>query len=296
LVGVGSLITVINIGGWMIAESFMFYQRDISKQKVLTKKEEDELFIQYFNGNKKAKEKIILGHSKFVLQIAYYYFNKGLPNSDVVSEGMIGLSRAVDRYEIARGYKFISYAKLYVQGFILKAIHEKGNLIKIPQKKLTILNNFLKIQYNDQVEMSGEISHLFNIKDQNSVSLNEKMYDMIMEEIIENPNGENPENLFCEKTNVNMIKDMMGELTDMEREILEKRYGLNGYRPYTYEQLSTEYNISIKQVKHFIEQSINFIQNHDKINNFKEMYEEYKEILDEQNYLQNKTHAYRTIQ
>jgi len=280
----------------MIANSFALYQKDISKQRVITKEEEDELFKKYLNGDRSAKDQIMLGHSKFVLSIAFCFFNKGLPDSDIISEGMIGLSRAIDRYEMDRGFKFISYAKLYVMGYILQAIHEKGNLIKIPLNKLKILNDFWKLQYHEQVELTDEISHLLNVKDYNRISLNDSQSDLTMEEIIKDPNGENPENVYSKGSNSNMIKEMLKELPDIERKILEKRFGFGGVEPYTYEQLSNSYGISIKQVKHFIEQSLDYIQTNPNISNYREMFEEYKESLDEQDHIQNKTQDYGTLQ
>ncbi|MBQ9239158.1 MAG: sigma-70 family RNA polymerase sigma factor, partial [Treponema sp.] len=100
------------------------YLKDINRIPLLTREEEIELAQKAQAGDKFAKDKIVRANLRFVVTVAKKYQNHGLDLLDLVSEGNIGLMTAVDRFDVSKGYRFISYAVWWIRQAILKAICE----------------------------------------------------------------------------------------------------------------------------------------------------------------------------
>ena len=86
------------------------------------------------------KERLIVSNLRFVVSIAVRYQNLGLPLMDLINEGNMGLLRAVEKFDVSKGFKFISYARWWIRHFILKAIFEQSTSIKLPLKYATQLS------------------------------------------------------------------------------------------------------------------------------------------------------------
>ena len=112
-----------------------YYLNEIKKIPLLTPSEELELAKKAKNGDISAKEKIVKSNLRFVITIAKKYQNHGLDLEDLISEGNIGLLIAIEKFEPSKGYKFISYAVWWIRQSILRAISDKGRMIRIPVNK-----------------------------------------------------------------------------------------------------------------------------------------------------------------
>ena len=108
------------------------YLKDINKVPLLTHEEETELAVKAAKGDKAAKDKIVKANLRFVVNVAKKYQNHGLDFVDLISEGNIGLMTAIDRFDVTKGYHFISYAVWWIRQAILKAICEKSRSIRLP--------------------------------------------------------------------------------------------------------------------------------------------------------------------
>ena len=113
------------------------YLKQIEGIKVLTREEEARVARKAAKGDKSAKEKLITSNLRFVVSIAVKYQNLGLPLMDLINEGNMGLIRAVDKFDVEKGFKFISYARWWIRHYILKAIFEQSTSIKLPLKYAT---------------------------------------------------------------------------------------------------------------------------------------------------------------
>ena len=108
------------------------YLKEISRIPLLTREEENELAIRAAAGDREAKRKIVSANLRFVVNVAKKYQNQGLPLEDLISEGNIGLLTAIERFDVSKGYHFISYAVWWIRQSILKAICEKSRAIRLP--------------------------------------------------------------------------------------------------------------------------------------------------------------------
>ena len=109
------------------------YLREINRIPLLTREEEEHLARKVAAGDNDAKEALARANLRFVVNVAKRYQNQGLPLLDLISEGNIGLLHAIDRFDVDKGYHFISYAVWWIKQAILKAVCEQSRLIRLPQ-------------------------------------------------------------------------------------------------------------------------------------------------------------------
>ena len=114
------------------AKSLNKYLNDISRYEVLTIEEETELFRRFNHGEEHALSQIVLHNLRFVVSVAKQYQHSGLWLGDLINEGNIGLIKAAKRFDVTRGFKFISYAVWWIRQSMLQAITEKGRNIRVP--------------------------------------------------------------------------------------------------------------------------------------------------------------------
>ena len=103
------------------------YLDDIRKTAPLSREEEQILFQKAKEGDKVARKKLISANMRFVLKVAIQYRGCPIPLPDLVSEGAMGLVRAIESFEHSRGLKFISYGVWWIKAYITRAINEQGN-------------------------------------------------------------------------------------------------------------------------------------------------------------------------
>lgn len=108
------------------------YLKEINKIPLLSREEENELAIKAKNGDKAAKNRIVTSNLRFVVNVAKKYQNHGLDMTDLISEGNIGLLTAIEKFDVSKGYHFISYAVWWIRQSILKSICEKSRAIRLP--------------------------------------------------------------------------------------------------------------------------------------------------------------------
>ena len=132
-------------------ESLNKYLVEISRLPMISPEQEVELAQQIHKGGaigEKAKNKLVKANLRFVVSVAKQYQNQGLPLTDLINEGNIGLITAAEKFDETRGFKFISYAIWWIRQNILKAISDNSNLIRIPPNQIA-LNNKIKNATND---------------------------------------------------------------------------------------------------------------------------------------------------
>lgn len=109
-----------------------YYLNNIKNLPVLSQKEERTLAYLAKNGDERAKQKLIVCNLKFVVIVAKKYFNSGIPLIDLISEGNLGLIKAIENFDETKGFHFISYAVHWIKQSIIKAIAEKSKLFRLP--------------------------------------------------------------------------------------------------------------------------------------------------------------------
>ena len=177
-------------------ENLGIYLKEINKIPLLNHEEETELAIKAKNGDKAAKDKIVNANLRFVINVAKKYQNRGLELGDLISEGNIGLLTAIEKFDVTKGYHFISYAVWWIRQTILKAICEKGRAIRIPMNRMNELVQIEKAKKlvhgkkseNEEIET---IAKMLGMEKQHVNEMLEINRDMIsLDAQVENKDGD----------------------------------------------------------------------------------------------------------
>ncbi|MBI1784230.1 RNA polymerase sigma factor RpoD/SigA [Candidatus Sumerlaeota bacterium] len=115
------------------------YLNEISRNRILLKEEEVEIFKQIEAGDEEARRTIIQCNLKFVIQIAHKFRSRGLPLEDLIQEGNLGLMEAVKKFNYRLGFRFSTYASFWIRQSIQVAIRQRGSLIRLPVRKARLL-------------------------------------------------------------------------------------------------------------------------------------------------------------
>ena len=193
--------------------------------KPLTRAKERRLLKLCKNGNLKAKNELIEANLKFVFDVAKHYTGRGISISDLISEGNMGLIKAVDKFDEDKDVKFISYAVWWIRQAMLEAIKKKKllNIIEIEntESKVSVLESTISDD-EDEIIKRGEVSF------SNEAEERKRETSQAQKEVIE---------------------QLLSVLNKREREIIENYYGLNDMKELTLAEIGEKYNLSIERVR-----------------------------------------------
>jgi RNA polymerase primary sigma factor len=244
------------------------YLKEVSRIPLLSREEEYETAKAAVQGDITARNKLINSNLRFVLSVAKKYQGLGVPLSDLVNEGNIGLIQAAEKFDVDRGYRFISYAVWWIRQSILKALYEKSRFIRLPVNQTNDLIHIKSAKkklaghckIEDQVQ---EIAQMLNIKEghiedimaisREVVSL-EKLTDtekgvFSLEELIVDDRYDAPEQEVLKKSLEDDIEGLLGTLDRKEAEIIRLHYGLGKRVPMSFQEIGDRFNLTKERIR-----------------------------------------------
>jgi RNA polymerase primary sigma factor len=225
------------------------YLKQIEHIPVLSRKEEQGIARAAAAGDAAAKDKLITSNLRFVVSIAVKYQNLGLPLMDLINEGNMGLIRAVEKFDVDRGFKFISYARWWIRHFILKAIFEQSSSIKLPLKYASQIS---KDGDDDEKEVVKKLKRIYRPVSLDQ-SLSEESNSDTIVDLVDDERYDLPDKIAEEKNLREIIDQAMEKLKPIERDVIMRHFGLNGRRPLTLKEIGEKYNLTkerIRQIEH----------------------------------------------
>lgn len=237
------------------------YFKDVKKYDLLSVEEEIEICNRIKNGDKKAAEILINANLKFVVSIAKLYQGCGLPLEDLISEGNVGLMKAVGKFDNTIGVKFTSYAVWWIRQSILFSLGENARTIRLPFNIINKLNELKKelVKNSDEIDedVLNELNRFNNLK---CSSINEVI----------NEDGDEVHNLISEdddslamdfdtKFNLNktVVSRVLSILSERERDIVKTYFGIDKeHDGSTLEHIGEKYNLSKERVRQIKEKAI----------------------------------------
>lgn len=254
------------------------YLSDIQKYRLLTKEEEQELFKRIREENDdQARQLLILSNLRLVISTAKKLLGNGLPLIDLISEGNIGLIKAINKFDYDKGHRFSTYAVWWIKQSIKKAIINTGRDIRIPSYKYEQLTKVNKVitEYTNRHGEAPSIEYIakeVELKEtkvvlllnefQDVISLNETIGDNIYLEDVIGEEASVEEEMIKEDQLIEMRELLEKILSDRERNILELRYGLYDDKIHTLKEIGEILNITRERVRQIEKKAIIKLKNH----------------------------------
>jgi len=243
------------------------YMQEIGKTPLLSKEEEIELAARIKKGDKVARDHMISANLRLVVKIAHDYNNFGLPLLDLISEGNIGLVKAVERFDPAKGGKLSTYAAWWIKQSIKRALANQSKTIRLPVHLVDRIAKMRKVtaQLADELDREptdeeiayamdmpiNKIAHLKSVSVRPS-SLDAPIGedgDTTFGELVSDENEASPFENLHEKSMSNDIRTIISQLDDREAEIIRLRFGLDGDHPLTLEEVGEMFDITRERVR-----------------------------------------------
>lgn len=241
---------------------------EIKKIPLLTNDEETQLATRAAAGDKAARDKLLTSNMRFVIKIASQYLNKGLEYEDLISEGYLGLMKALDHFDVSKGYHFISYAVWWIRQSIMKAIVDFGRPIRLPVNKDAELTEIKRACHsvNPHGKKSEEeeleevalklgmtkhhIREMLNIS-QEMISLDSHISGDSDTALVDTVSAGTftPEDAAIDASLKTEIDKAFVGLDKKSVEVLNMRYGLNGQGERTLKEVGEKMNLSRERVR-----------------------------------------------
>jgi RNA polymerase primary sigma factor len=243
------------------------YLREIGQIRLLTPQEEIDLAARIRNGDREARGLMIKANLRLVVKIAHDYVNLGLPMLDLVSEGNIGLMKAVERFDPAKGGKLSTYAAWWIKQAIKRALANQSKTIRLPVHLVDKISKMRRVALQMSEELgreptddevaeevgisSGKVSQLKTVSAR-PTSLDAPISDddsAEFGEIVEDEEAQTPFELLRDKNLRDELRDLLKVLDGRERKIIFQRFGLDGGKPKTLEEVGKQFGVTRERIR-----------------------------------------------
>lgn len=250
-----------------INDPVRMYLKEIGQIKLLTMEEELELADRIREGDEQAKTILAEANLRLVVSIAKRYVGRGMLFLDLIQEGNIGLMKAVDKFDVSKGYKFSTYATWWIRQAITRAIADQARTIRVPVHMVETINKLARVQRQLTLELNREPSEEELAKKMNvSVDKIRDIYKISQEPVsLETPIGEEDDshlgdfvpderNMSPEEYATNeMLKDEISEvlltLTEREEKVIRLRFGLEDGKSRTLEEVGQMFGVTRERIR-----------------------------------------------
>jgi RNA polymerase nonessential primary-like sigma factor len=249
------------------ADATRLYLKEIGFSALLTAEEEVHFARRSQKGDEKARKRMIESNLRLVVKIARRYMNRGLTLLDLIEEGNLGLIRAVEKFDPERGFRFSTYATWWIRQTIERAIMNQTRTIRLPVHVLKEINVYQRAarylaQKLDHEPTPEEVANLLDkpVEDvKEMLGLTEKVasVDAPLEgdeersllDAIADEHTPDPEKILQREDLQSLIRTWLDELSDKQREVVERRFGLNGHEIATLEEVGADIGVTRERVR-----------------------------------------------
>jgi len=264
-------------------DSVRLYLREIGKIPLLSSEEELDLAHRVLKGEKKAKDKMAEANMRLVVSIAKRYSGRGLDFLDLIQEGNTGLLRAVEKFDPEKGFKFSTYATWWIRQAITRAIADQARTIRIPVHMVETINKLLRTQRRMTQELNREptieelgaeldmepakVEYVIKIK-QDITSLDAGVgrdgedEDSVLGDFIEDEGNVTPEDSASSQLLKEQVQSVLSTLSDREQKIVKMRFGLDGTKSHTLEEVGREFAVTRERIRQIEAKSLAKLRKH----------------------------------
>ena len=248
--------------------AYTLYLREIGQTKLLTRQEEVTLAKRIQAGDEQAREDMIKANLRLVVKIARDYEEYGLPLLDLINEGNIGLMKAVERFDPAKGAKVSTYAAWWIKQAIRRALANQSKTIRIPvhvgaeifhlRRASTRLEERLGREPTNEELAEDQGMSARRVGELRTASIRPASLDAPIGDeeastrygdLVQDENAENPYQELEDKTNIELLRELVATLPFREQSILRCRFGLDGDTEKTLEEVGKRFGVTRERIR-----------------------------------------------
>ena len=269
----------------VLPDAVQMYLKEIGKTPLLTSQEEKDLAKRAEQSDELARKRLIQANLRLVVSIAKRYVNRSprLSILDLIQEGNIGLSRAVDKFDYRKGFKFSTYATWWIRQAVTRALADYSRTIRIPvhmvetitkytQTKRQLMQELGREPLPEEIatEMGMDVKKVHYIQkiSQEVISLEapigDSEDDLSLSDFIKDEQSLSPDQLANHALLKDQIKEILADLTERERKILSMRFGLEDNIPHTLEEVGKVFGVTRERIRQIEAKALDKIRSHDK--------------------------------
>jgi RNA polymerase sigma factor RpoS len=256
-------------------DAIKYYLKEIRKTPLLTFEQEQSIAKKIEQGDQEARARMIEANLRLVVAIGKKYINRGLPFSDIIEEGNLGLIRAVEKFQYQRGFKFSTYASWWIKQSIERAIVNQTRTIRLPVHIAEIVNSYMRAT-RQLTQKLGRDPSLEEVAKKMRVTIDKvrsisqvvrETYSLDMligdqeedtlKDILQDTNALSPASFSDDIRRREHIDDWLKQLSVSEKKVVEMRFGLIDGDPMTLDSIGKEFGITRERVRQIETQALN---------------------------------------
>jgi RNA polymerase primary sigma factor len=246
-------------------EAGLFAQEKLARAAILSRAQRLDLELLARHGGR-AKQRLIEANLRLVVSIAKRYVGRGMLFLDLIQEGNLGLIRAVEKFDYAKGYKFSTYATWWIRQAITRAIADQARTIRIPVHMVETINKLVRVQRQMHQDLGREplpeeIGAEMGLPPERVMEIQRIAQEPVS---LQSPIGEEDSDLgdFIEDADAivpieaaafillqDQLEDILGTLSDREQRIIQLRFGLSDGQPRTLEEVGREFGVTRERIR-----------------------------------------------
>jgi RNA polymerase primary sigma factor len=255
-------------------DTLQLYLNEIGQVKLLNREEEIQLAKRIKRGDKRAREKMITANLRLVVKIARDYEGLGLPLLDLINEGNIGLMKGVERFDPNKGAKLSTYAAWWIKQAIMSALANQAKTIRLPahviervtkmrRAEVTLRETFDREptdqELADHLGLNARRIRQYRQAAKSPVSLDAPLGENEpnqISDVVADPNAAAPFDRIVQENDAGLVRDAMAGLSERETAILGLRFGLDGAKPKTLEEIGAHFKLSRERIRQIQDEAL----------------------------------------
>ena len=267
-----------------VPDAVQMYLKEIGKTPLLTKDEERDLAKRAERGDEEARQRLMKANLRLVVSIAKRYVNRTphLSILDLVQEGNIGLSRAVEKFDYRRGFKFSTYATWWIRQAITRALADQSRTVRIPVHMVETISKYTQVRRQliqelgrdplaEEVaaEMGIDVDKVRHIQKISQEVLSIEMPvgdedDSTLSDFIPDEKNPSPAQSTARAMVRDLIQEIMIDLSEREQQILKMRFGLEDGVSHTLEEVGKAFGVTRERIRQIEAKALDKIREHGK--------------------------------
>jgi len=250
------------------------YLQEISKYEPLSPEKEVELALRVKAGERRALKELTEANLRFVVSVAKDYQGQGLPLTDLINEGNLGLIKAAERFDESRGFKFISYAVWWIRQSVLQALAEHSRIVRLPLNRVGTISKINKAsakleQEFERAPRADELAHQLDMKiteinDAQRIARRHHSLDTPFSDdeknslldVINDTNIDDPDKELHMSSLEKEVRNSLDSLKDREKDVIKMYFGIDREYALTLNEIGEEFGLTRERVRQIKEKAV----------------------------------------